>query len=330
MTNRRLLTGLAILAMAVEARAAGATIPKEKQIAAQRVGALESPEDDAMHMPTDVAIDSRGNVFIADGANDRIVTFTDKGDWKGTLPWTGSDVALKSPVGLGIDANDRLWVADTGNRRILICSSNGGTVEAITLPGAQADPAPEPTDVAVTSDGNRAYVIDNNRHRILICDNATGEWQSMGRFGEAVGQFRWPFMVCVGGDDYAAVTEAIGARVQRVSPKDKWAGSIGRWGIELGQLYRPKGIAIDRDGHLYVSDSTTQVVQVFNDRGVILGVLTESDGTPLRFAHPMGLAFDAQQRLHVVELRANRIAIVVIESLQRTRNNDAPAKEEGK
>jgi DNA-binding beta-propeller fold protein YncE len=83
--------------------------------------------------------------------------------------------------------------------------------------------------------------------------------------------------------------------------------------VTLGQFYRPKGIAVDSKGRIFVSDSTTNVVQVFDPRGRVIGCLTRADGTPLRFEHPMGMAFDRAGRLYVTELAANRVAVVALE-----------------
>jgi len=41
-------------------------------------------------------------------------------------------------------------------------------------------------------------------------------------------------------------------------------------------------------------------------------VLTDGEGRPLRFAHPMGLSFAPGGRLYVVELRADRVAVVEV------------------
>ena len=51
---------------------------------------------------------------------------------------------------------------------------------------------------------------------------------------------------------------------------------------------------------------------VFDARGRVVGCLTGADGRPMRFEHPMGMAFDRAGRLYVVELAANRVAIVTL------------------
>ena len=45
---------------------------------------------------------------------------------------------------------------------------------------------------------------------------------------------------------------------------------IGKRGIQLGGMVRPKGIAVDRAGRLYVADAATDSVQIFNEEGELL------------------------------------------------------------
>jgi DNA-binding beta-propeller fold protein YncE len=287
-------------------------IPAGKCLKASVTRELRLPGENALRLPTDVAVGCDDRVYVADGVNDRIVCL----DPDGNLVLTLSEVAggkLQSPVGLTVDRKDQLWIADTGNHRLLVLTAQGALVESIDLPPADNGRAANPTDVTVTQDGKRCYVVDNVNHRLLVRDQENGPWTALGKQGEALGQFDRPFMIALGAENYVYVTEAIGARVQRLSPKDLWSGVIGRWGIELGQFYRPKGIAIDSEGQVYVSDSTLGVIQVFGPWGDIRGVLTDNAGAPLRFGHPMGLAFDSAQRLYVVELLRDCISVVTLE-----------------
>lgn len=301
-------TLLAVLATAAVCPAVD-PIPASSRIPVTLVGTLTAPADDPMHMPTDVALDSTGRAYVADGARDRIVIFRPDGQFDRPLTAIG-DQKLNRPVGLTVDAADQLWIADTGNHRILLVARDGQLLTTITAP-TPADGRPfEPTDIAVTADGRRAYFPDNRNHRIGIRDNRTGEITFLGKFGPGLGQFRWPFMTAIAPDGYLYITEAIGSRAQRLSPTDRWAGQVGRWGVELGQLYRPKGVVIDDAKRPYVGDSTLGVVQVFAPLGGVVGVLTDADGRPFKFQHPMGLTLDAQGRLYVVELAANRVAIL--------------------
>jgi sugar lactone lactonase YvrE len=329
-TKIPLLVAWLALALIASARAlAVPPLPLDKRVAAQVTSHLAAPTTQPMRMPNAVAIDSKGDVFVADGAQDRIVRFTADGQFERFITKVGTET-MDRPVGMKVDSTDRLWIADTGNHRILIAAPDGKLAEKIALPIAPSGQPCDPTDVALTPDGQRCYVVDMRNHRILIRDNASGQFTAMGAPGRAAGQFEWPFMACIGDEKYFFVTEAIGARVQVISPTDKWAGVIGSWGIELGQLYRPKGIAADQHGRLYISDSTTDVVQVFSQRGSLQGALTDAAGNLLRFEHPMGLCFDSAGRLYVVELTANRVAVVTLDgtgpATRPTTTNGARAK----
>lgn len=302
--------------------AAATPIPADKRIDATVVRTI-APATRPMHMPTDVAVDSKGRVYIVDGVNDRILRFA--GDSVDSLP---ADAALKlrQPTGLFIDKQDRLWIADTLNQRVVRLDADGKS-EAIDLPKPEGNHKADPTDLVLSPDGKRLYIADNDNHRVLVRDMSKGTWQVMGAPGKAQGQFQYPFMLAIGKEDYVYISEAIGARVQVLSPQDRWAGEIGRWGVELGQLYRPKGVAVDVAGRVFVSDSTLGVIQVFGERGAVIGVLCGKDGSPLRLAHPMGMSFDKDGRLYVVELKENRVAVI---EMTKPRNSNAESNSKDK
>ncbi|HEY8666064.1 MAG TPA: NHL repeat-containing protein [Tepidisphaeraceae bacterium] len=295
---------------------AAAPIPADKQIPASVTRTIAGPKNDALFMPTDVAVDSKNRVYVADGVNDRIVRFSADGELDLAFARIGEQT-LSHPVGVTVDASDVIYITDTGHHRIIVATPDGKLRETIDLPAASGtgEHSADPTKVAVKPDGSRLYVVDNENHRILIraaAEGADKSWTILGKSGKALGQFQWPFMLCIGEEDYVYVTEAIGCRVQMISPTDRWAGQVSQWGITLGSLYRPKGIAADGKGRVFVSDSTLSVVQVFNPRGNLEGILTDDDGKPLRFAHPMGMTFDAAGHLYVVELKENRVAVVTL------------------
>lgn len=285
-------------------------IPAAQRIEARVVTTLVAPAGSPMQMPTDIAVDTQGRTFVADGVNHRIVRFTAQGAYDGNMTTLG-DLRLSCPVGLTCDAAGHVWIADTGLHRVIVVSATGELTHSIDLPPAPDGTPFDPTDVALSPDGKRACIVDNDHHRVLLRDNATGQATLLGRFGRGLGEFEWPYMTAIDGDGTILITEAIGARVQRITADAQWAGQISRWGVQPGELYRPKGVATDGGARVFVSDSTLSVVQVFALRGRFLGVLTNANGEPLRFAHPMGMAF-AGGRLYVVECRANRVAVITI------------------
>jgi DNA-binding beta-propeller fold protein YncE len=87
---------------------------------------------------------------------------------------------------------------------------------------------------------------------------------------------------------------------------------VGDWGVLPGQLFRPKGIAIDKDSAIYVCDSYTGVIQAFDSTGNLLGVLSDEKGVFLRLRTPVGMAFDRKGRLYVVQMELNRVSVFEI------------------
>jgi DNA-binding beta-propeller fold protein YncE len=310
-----------ICLLAAAAPSLGVVIPAPQRILAHVSGTVAAPIGNEMDMPTDVAVDSAGRIYVADGVKRRVVAFRPDGAFVGAIDLVG-DVRLLRPVGLCVDGQDRLWIADPGLHRVLAVAAKPqgwpGRAQLLVdldLPsvrrGEALEPA-DPTDVAVSFDGRRIYVVDDANHRLIACDAGTRAVQIIGGMGRGLGDFEYPFSIAVAPSGYILVCEAIGARVQRITPAGRPSGQIGRWGIEVGQFYRPKGIAVSPAGLVYVGDSSLGVVQAFRVDGTFLGVLTDPQGQPLHLQHPMGMALDPQGRLLVVELGANRVSIVTV------------------
>jgi DNA-binding beta-propeller fold protein YncE len=293
--------------------------PENKRIPAEISRTIELDKDPPMRMPTDVAVTSKGLIYVADGVNDRIVEFNQEGRSQNIIRKV-ADHNLNQPVGLGMDQKDRLWIADTGNHRVVIYDTKQKTSRELAIPKDDDNNPLDVTDVAVSRDLSRAYIVDNDHHRIAVYSIESGNLKFMGQRGGGQGAFRWPFMVSIDPElNYVYVSEAIGARVQRISPEDRWAGRVGSWGVRIGNFYRPKGVVIDRKGNIYVSDSTLNVIQVFRRTGENLGVLTEDNGKLLRIDHPMGMDLGPHGELYVVEMKKNRV--VALSMLQNSGND---------
>jgi tripartite motif-containing protein 71 len=91
---------------------------------------------------------------------------------------------------------------------------------------------------------------------------------------------------------------------------------IGGWGVEKGEFFRPKGVAIDRNNRVYVSDSYMGVIQVFESTGEFYAALGDpTTGKVKKFRTPMGLFIDQKNRLYVVETLANKVSVYQLQSV---------------
>ena len=257
-------------------------------------------------MPTAAAVDGEGNVFVADGVNDRVVQFDANGQRVTEIRSIGEE-KLARPVGVKVDAAGRLWIVDTGHGRVLVRKPDG-TLEHIFGP----KPAPgvqllDVTDVMPVGDGSACWLVDNDGHRLARSVGQESEPLTIGGRGEGLGRFQYPFAIAQGINGDLFVTDVINGRVQALNKSGQPLFAVASYGVGIGQVYRPKGVACDAKGNVWVSDGTLGVVQTFSAAGKVIDVLRDEKGEPFRFDVPMGLTFDRQGRLYVVELRPGRV-----------------------
>ena len=271
-------------------------------------GVLVGPQGNPFNMPSDAAVGRDGALYVLDGVNHRVVVYDTEGQLRFQFGSRGPGAGqFAYPLGIAAGPDGDIYVADSGNHRFQVFTAEGRLVEAVALPVA-SDTRPDPTDVAVDAVRKRLYIADNDNHHILVYDLANRRFEPVwGGPGQGQRQFRFPFLVSLSEQGYLFVVESINTRVQVLNPDGKFVAFIGGWGIDPGQLFRPKGVALWRD-RAFVTDSYLGNVQVFDLSGRFLGALADPAGTKMDFASPTGIAVDTSRNyLYVVELKAHRV-----------------------
>ena len=272
--------------------------------------ALQFEITDQLKEPSEVAVSKDGQIYVVDGVNNRIRIYTSRGRPVSSFGREGAgDGELKYPLGIDIPDSGRVYVADSGNHRVQIFDRTGGFIAQIKLP-ALKHPA-DPTDVAVDETRNRCYVVDNDNHRILVYDLSNLQLlDSWGTPGTGKRAFRYPFLIALDKQKYLYIVDVINTRVQELNPDGLFVNFIGGWGVEKGEFFRPKGVAIDKNGRIYVSDSYMGVIQIFLPTGEFYAAIGEpATGKVKKFKTPVGLFIDRQDRLYVVEMFANKVGV---------------------
>jgi uncharacterized protein (TIGR03437 family) len=246
--------------------------------------------------PNAVALDSKGNLYIADTGNQRIrmisgsTVTTIAGT--GTIGYSGDTAAataatLNSPSGLAFDSKGNLYIADTGNN--VIRKIAGGTIT--TVAGIQGQgggyggdlgPATSanlngPTAIAFDSGGN-LYIADNGSSLVRKVDTATvpiitsylGSGATDKRLSSPNGLW-----FDAGGALYIA--DSGNQRVAKyVAPTlSNFAGNLtagfkGDGGPAISaQLNKPVGVTVDAAGNIYVTDTNNSRIRKITADGII-------------------------------------------------------------
>ncbi len=266
--------------------------------------------------PSDVAVSKNGRIYVVDGVNNQIKIFNPDGAPLSAFGEKGEGSGqFMYPLGIDVDSIGNIYIADSGNSRVQIFNRDTAFTTEIALPGKDGKPA-DPTDVAVDKSRNRLYVVDNDNHRFLIYDLLTLKLvKTVGEPGEQNLMFRYPFFITLNKEKYIYIVDVINTRVQVINPDGLFVTTIGAWGVEKGQFFRPKGVAVDRNDRIYVSDSYMGVIQVFDTLGEFYGVLGDvAKKTIKKFKTPVGICIDDHNRLYVVEMLAQKVSVYSIET----------------
>lgn len=273
------------------------------------IGAIEPQGVD---QPSDVAIGPQGWVYLVDGVNNRVVVTDTNGLNQFAFGEAGVEQGhFRHPMGIGIAPSGQVYIADTGNHRIQVFDARGRFLHLFLVRRTAAEKPAAPVDVVVLARKNYVYISDKDNHKIKVHDQEGQFVFEWGGFGQSRGEFRYPAILAANKYNQILAVDVLNTRVQVFDPDGGYITEIGNWGVSQGRLYRPKGVAIDQMGRVFISDSFLNCIQVFSEQGGFRGVICQGT-TKRELITPTGMAFDAENRLYAVEMRANRISILKV------------------
>jgi uncharacterized protein (TIGR03437 family) len=235
--------------------------------------------------PAGVAVDSSGNLYIADTSNHvirmvntsgTITTFagTNTGGYSGD-GGAAIDAELDSPTSVAVDASGNVFIADSGNN--VIREVSGGTIT--TVVGAFTPQLlNDPETVLVDKFGN-LYISDQRGYRVLKYSNGNltvlagnGYIGSSGDNGPGPdAALDEPSGIALDANGYLYICDTDNNRIRKVSPEGiittiaglGTSGYYGDGGFAAGALISfPRGIIVDGSGNVYFSDTENNVIRL--------------------------------------------------------------------
>lgn len=195
------------------------------------LGAQQTVAATGLSGPRGAAVDSSGNLYIADTSNNRIVKIDPTGAQ--TVVST-SPLTLNAPRGMAIDTTGNLYVSDNGNNRVVKIPAGGGAASSLAA-------VVTPLGLAVDANGN-VFAVDQEDSQIVKI--TSGGVTSSFETGLTA-----PVAVAV---DAAGNVYLADSSLASVVKYPAGGGAGANVGIGLTNL---SGVAVDRAGNVYVGES---------------------------------------------------------------------------
>ena len=299
--------------------------PKGESLESQEVMAIPSPYlltmsigqegvgDGEFSSPTGIALDTDGNIYVADTDNHSIQKFDKAGKF---LARWGSEPSSQEgqfyyPRGLAVGPDSVMYVADSGNNRVQKFDLEGNVQKAwgkfgFAWRGADIGKFDVPWGLATDQDGN-VYVSDTSNARIQKFQSDGQPLLKWGRDGSFDGAFFFPRGVTVDFVGNIYVADESNNRIQKFDQRGSFLTKWGREGKGPGQFKSPWGIACDALGNVYVVDSGNHRIQKFDGNGTFLCSFGNRGKTEGQLNFPYGIAVDKEGCVFVVDSGNNRV-----------------------
>jgi len=252
--------------------------------------------------PYGVAVDSAGNIYIADTGNQRIRKVTASTGIITTIAGGGpysqnygdggpaTSAVLYDPLGVALDSTGNVYIADPGENRIRKVTAATGiisTVAGSSSYGFSGDGGPatsaglgDPAGLAIDSAGD-IYIADGNRIREVFASSSyiftiagSGSYGFGGDGGPATSAALYPGYptgVAVDSADNLYIADGGNNRIRKVAAGtgiistvagDYFFGYSGDGGPAIdAELNFPNGVSVDKNGNLYISDAGNYVIR---------------------------------------------------------------------
>lgn len=156
--------------------------------------------------------------------------------------------------------------------------------------------------------GDRLFVVETAAHRVRVMES-DGDWRTVGDRGEMPGDFNYPTSIAVDGATLL-VGDTLNFRIQRLDPESgDPIGAFGRLGDSPGEMPRIKGVAVDRLGHVWVSDAHLDRVSVYDPDGRLLISIGRRGEAAGEFSFPAGIAAHPDGRIAVADSLNRRVQV---------------------
>ena len=252
--------------------------------------------------PTGIAVDTAGNVYVAEGNGNRFQKFDGNGTFLAKFGIPG-DVpgGFVTPSGIAVDSAGNIYVSDNFTNRISKFNSSGTYLSSLGPGGFLSA-----SGVAVDSADN-VYVSDANNHRIRKYDSSGVFITQWGSSGALDGQFAGPQGLAIDLSDNVYVADTGNNRIQKFDSSGTFITKWGTVGTGNSQFTSPTGVSADTTGNVFVADQGNNRIQSFTSTGTFNEAFGTSGTGDGQFSGPQDVAADAFGNIFVADTGNDRV-----------------------
>jgi DNA-binding beta-propeller fold protein YncE len=270
-----------------------------------------------LRFPEAVAVDGRGNVYVADQLSYVVQKFTANGEFESEWGSYGGGAGQFGPIGgLATDAAGNVYVVDSSHNRIekfdpsgLFLNAwghRGGALGEFSFGSSQDPTKPPGGGIAVA--GSHVYVADSGNNRIERFALDGSEPLQWGTKGSAPGQMRYPRGVAANANE-VLVADDDNHRIEKFDPNGAFEKAAGSHGTGPGQFGFPYGVSLDAAVNAYVADDMNHRIVKLNPELGFIGAWGGFGSKPGQLAFPRALASGPAGTTYVADTANGRVQV---------------------
>lgn len=235
-----------------------------------------TPSADGGARPSGVLVLPSEEIVVVDEDRGRAARFTLGGRFLAYLEAPGAFRASGAALGPGLS----VYLLDSIGSTVYRFDSTGQVAgkSHVSTPGTQLS-------ALCFGKAGLAYMSDQDADEIVVIDMGVETEDRFGGFGTGRGMFIDPAGLAVDEKNRLYVCDSGNARVQML---DRWGGVLNVWPLKGdGCTARPKAVAVDRWGNMFITDEGCDCLRVIDATGVET-VRLEGKGPGLGFVESPG------------------------------------------
>ena len=251
------------------------------------------------------AVNAKDEIVVTDYFNHRVQIFNSVGNYLRSFGRSATkEREFKFPVGIIYHNNGNIFVADYGNSRIQIFKGKGEYVGSFGGRGSLDSQLSGPYGLSVDSDGN--IIVADSGNRLIKIFSPDGNFLTkIGGRGSLTSPVH-----CIQYERYLIVSDCGEHCIKVFDRKGNFQYKFGKKGGGDGELNSPKGLLVNKSGHLMVCDEKNHRIQVFELNGKFLGKFGIKGGNLGEFNNPAFLAVLSNGQIVVCDACNHRIQIL--------------------